>query len=335
MEKFQPTDILLSVKKLVENADSDIEVNEQLENLAYEWKANDQQLKKIYQLMVSFYKEIEALGGNEKYKLTDISWLGIELELLFECYQLCVDYGVNIIDISQQLSNEGVNIFPKTPSQLQNTYYKVKKNHLPFENIIKSKPGRKKRTDAGFVPKSEKIRLAAQNEQTVAQKAQTIAQKEEPAVEPAPNSTVEYSEKNFVKLLSGMINNFQAIHQAQENGNDSMYRLMEGIYNLSSIAAQKSETSQKFENVELELQLLRNQLEESKREKEALIHDFRSLTDCIQEFINSSELMQIKALPQFIDDCKEKLSGLGLATTKENNVKLFIDNTGQLISISH
>lgn len=328
MEKFNPTDILISVKTLVESEYSKQEAEKELETIAYEWKLDERQLKNIYRLMASFYAEIEALGGEEKYKITNISWLGVELELLFECYRLSIDNGMNIIDISQKLSNEETNIFPKTPSQLQNTYYKVKKNKLPFEDIAKNKPGRKRKTDKDFVPKSKKVKIDVSSKQHSETKA--VDNVADCPAEPAKI----YSEKNFVKLLSGMINNFQAIYQNQENGDDSMYHLIEGIYTLSSIAAQKSESSQRYKNVELELQILRNQLGEIKMEKEGLIHDFRSLTDSIQEFITSSEMTQIQSLPNFIEDCKDKLNSLGLSMKKEKDVKLIVDNTGQLISIN-
>ena len=86
------------------------------------------------------------------YEKSAITWLKSELELLYEVYQFCQRHGLNIINISKYVSKNELNLFPKTESQLQNTYYKLKnmKYHL---KILKSKTGRKRK----YTPVKETI----------------------------------------------------------------------------------------------------------------------------------------------------------------------------------
>lgn len=76
--------------------------------------------------MVLFQIDIEKHGGIRAYEKSTITWLKSELELLYEVYQFCQRHGLNIINISKYVSKNELNLFPKTESQLQNTYYKLK-----------------------------------------------------------------------------------------------------------------------------------------------------------------------------------------------------------------
>lgn len=84
-------------------------------------------LQEFRNLITETYQEIEKRGGVEKYIHSDTSWLKSELQLLLLSYQFCSDYGLKIADISDLISSNQSNLFPKTPSQLQNTFYKLKK----------------------------------------------------------------------------------------------------------------------------------------------------------------------------------------------------------------
>lgn len=88
--------------------------------------------------MVLFQIDIEKNGGMRVYEKSAITWLKSELELLYEVYQFCQRHGLNIANISKYVSKNELNLFPKTESQLQNTYYKLK-NKKSRLKILKNK----------------------------------------------------------------------------------------------------------------------------------------------------------------------------------------------------
>lgn len=96
--------------------------------MASEAGIDEQTAEEIYHLLTEFYQAVEEHGGIEKYMHSNISWLKIELELLSACYQIAILEDMKVLDISEMLSLNDLRIFPKTPSQLQNTYYKLKKS---------------------------------------------------------------------------------------------------------------------------------------------------------------------------------------------------------------
>lgn len=88
--------------------------------------------------MVLFQIDIEKNGGMREYEKSAITWLKSELELLYEVYQFCQRHGLNIANISKYVSKNEMNLFRKTESQLQNTYYKLKNKRCRLK-ILKNK----------------------------------------------------------------------------------------------------------------------------------------------------------------------------------------------------
>ncbi len=128
-----------------------------------------EELVDLYNRMVLFQIDIEKHGGMRAYEKSTITWLKSELELLYEVYQFCQRHGLNILNISKYVSKNELNLFPKTESQLQNTYYKLKKCEIPFENIEKQKPGRKRK----YTPIKEQIvEIKKENKQEVRKEVQ-------------------------------------------------------------------------------------------------------------------------------------------------------------------
>ena len=50
----------------------------------------------------------------------------------------------------------------------------------------------------------------------------------------------EEDEKSLVTVISGIVDNFETISQCSENREHELHQFMEGIYKLSSMAAERS-----------------------------------------------------------------------------------------------
>lgn len=144
MPKSEIRKLLQEIKKQVDEPGNSSAT--EIKKMASEAGINEQTAEEIYQLLTEFYQAVEEHGGIEKYMHSNISWLKIELELLSACYQIAILEDMKVLDISEMLSLNDLRIFPKTPSQLQNTYYKLKKELIQVEDIPKNKPGRKRKT---------------------------------------------------------------------------------------------------------------------------------------------------------------------------------------------
>lgn len=143
MPKSEIRKLLQEIKKQVDNPGNSSTT--EIKKMASEAGIDEQTAEEIYHLLTEFYQAVEEHGGIEKYMHSNISWLKIELELLSACYQIAILEDMKVLDISEMLSLNDLRIFPKTPSQLQNTYYKLKKELIQVEDIPKNKPGRKEK----------------------------------------------------------------------------------------------------------------------------------------------------------------------------------------------
>ncbi|WOX32242.1 DNA-binding domain-containing protein [Listeria monocytogenes] len=126
MPKSEIRKLLQEIKKQVDNPGNSSTT--EIKKMASEAGIDEQTAEEIYHLLTEFYQAVEEHGGIEKYMHSNISWLKIELELLSACYQIAILEDMKVLDISEMLSLNDLRIFPKTPSQLQNTYYKLKKS---------------------------------------------------------------------------------------------------------------------------------------------------------------------------------------------------------------
>lgn len=264
--------------------------------------------------MVLFQIDIEKNGGIRAYEKSAVTWLKSELELLYEVYQFSQRHGLNIANISKYVSKNELNIFPKTESQLQNTYYKLKKQEIPFENIEKQKPGRKRK----YTPIKKVM-------------AETIIANKEEVKEVA---IVEEDEKSLVTVLSGIVDNFDTIRNNSEKKEHELYQFMEGIYKLSSMAAERSKDEKDARSIENELQLLQAENERLQREKEELVQDVKDMTCHVINFITSSDIDQIRQLPKFVKDCKKELHKIGLYNAQDGNMKIMVDRRGQVMTVT-
>ncbi|EOX9980353.1 motility genes transcriptional repressor MogR [Listeria innocua] len=302
MPKSEIRKLLQEIKKQVDEPGNSSAT--EIKKMASEAGINEQTAEEIYQLLTEFYQAVEEHGGIEKYMHSNISWLKIELELLSACYQIAILEDMKVLDISEMLSLNDLRIFPKTPSQLQNIYYKLKKELIQVEDIPKNKPGRKRKTQKNT--KKEKTNIFG---------------KVVPAEFKAPTSIKEQisydksREKNLVDLLSGVKSNVQLLSENQGEENN-VYDLLKSIYSLSSLAVQKEELDKKYQDLQTKYQELEQENSYLKQQNETMTDSFHTLVLQVADFAYASDLDQIQALPLFSQQLVVTLNQLGVF--KEN-----------------
>ncbi|MGI2750022.1 DNA-binding domain-containing protein [Bacillus cytotoxicus] len=308
----------INVLSLLQNMSNDKKNDTYLESefkkIEKQFQVGYEELVDLYNRMVLFQIDIEKNGGMSAYEKSNITWLKSELELLYAVYQFCQRHDLNIANISKYISKKELNLFQKTESQLQNTYYKLKKEEIPFENIKKQKPGRKRK----YVTVKETSPEWKQERREIAS---------------TDISKVE-TEYNLVTVLSGIVDNFETISEHSEKKEYELHQFMEGIYKLSSIAAGRVKEETDTNNLEGELEFLRKENERLNREKEELITDMKEITHHLIHFITSSDIDQIRSLPYFVDVCKQDLHKLGLYNAQDSKMKIMIDRNGQVMTVT-
>jgi hypothetical protein len=255
-----------------------------LRNTAETCRVEYEDILTLYNKMFRFRMEIEKIGGEEAYEQSEFIWLKEELELLLYVYKFFQKNGISVLVISELLSKNGLNIFPKTKSQLQNTYYKLRNNRLPLENLTKQKPGRKPGQEYPKVSKKA-------NEEPKDTKSQYCG-----PVSSDIEIRSEESKNSFVSLFSNMIHNFQVILEHDKEKEKQIYQLVEGIYELSHMAAERQKINASTNLLEIEVKLLRQETERLKREKEEMRQQIHSLTANIHTFIEKSDMGKIKGI---------------------------------------
>ncbi|PEC34568.1 motility repressor MogR [Bacillus cereus] len=306
--------VLGLLQNMSNNKMNDMQLEAEFKKIEKEFQVKYEELVDLHNRMVLFQIDIEKNGGMRAYEKSAITWLKSELELLYEVYQFCQRHGLNILSISKYVSKNELNLFPKTESQLQNTYYKLKKREIPFENIEKQKPGRKRK----YIPVKETI----------------VARKQENEYELKEEIQHKEDEKNLVTVISGIVDNFETINQCSERKEDELHQFMEGIYKLSSMAAGRSREAKNTRSLEDELQSLQLENERLKREKEELVQDIKGMTQLLIHFITSSDIDQIRKLPTFVQDCKMELHKLGLYNAQDGKMKIMVDRSGQVMTVT-
>ncbi|WP_142308111.1 DNA-binding domain-containing protein [Bacillus cereus] len=306
--------VLGLLQNMSNNKMNDMQLEVEFKKIEKEFQAKYEELVDLHNRMVLFQIDIEKNGGMRAYEKSAITWLKSELELLYEVYQFCQRHGLNILNISKYVSKNELNLFPKTESQLQNTYYKLKKREIPFENIEKQKPGRKRK----YIPVKETI----------------VARKQENEYELKEEIQHKEDEKSLVTVISGIVDNFETINQCSERKEDELHQFMEGIYKLSSMAAGRSREAKNTRSLEGELQSLQLENERLKREKEELVQDIKGMTQLLIHFITSSDIDQIRKLPTFVQDCKMELHKLGLYNAQDGKMKIMVDRSGQVMTVT-
>ncbi|ASZ65416.1 motility repressor MogR [Bacillus cereus] len=306
--------VLGLLQNMSNNKMNDMQLEVELKKIEKEFQVKYEELVDLHNRMVLFQIDIEKNGGMRAYEKSAITWLKSELELLYAVYQFCQRHGLNILNISKYVSKNELNLFPKTESQLQNTYYKLKKREIPFENIEKQKPGRKRK----YIPVKETI----------------VARKQENEYELKEEIQHKEDEKNLVTVISGIVDNFETINQCSERKEDELHQFMEGIYKLSSMAAGRSREEKNTRSLEGELQSLQLENERLKREKEELVQDIKGMTQLLIHFITSSDIDQIRKLPTFVQDCKMELHKLGLYNAQDGKMKIMVDRSGQVMTVT-
>ncbi|KAA0766681.1 DNA-binding domain-containing protein [Bacillus sp. SH5-2] len=306
--------VLGLLQNMSNNEMNDMKLETEFKKIEKQFRVKYEELVDLYNRMVLFQIDIEKNGGMRAYEKSAVTWLKSELELLYEVYQFSQRHGLNIANISKYVSKNELNIFPKTESQLQNTYYKLKKQEIPFENIEKQKPGRKRK----YTPIKKVM-------------AETIIANKEEVKEVA---IVEEDEKSLVTVLSGIVDNFDTIRNNSEKKEHELYQFMEGIYKLSSMAAERSKDEKDARSIESELQLLQAENARLQREKEELVQDVKDMTCHVINFITSSDIDQIRQLPKFVKDCKIELHKIGLYNAQDGNMKIMVDRRGQVMTVT-
>ncbi|EOO22212.1 MULTISPECIES: DNA-binding domain-containing protein [Bacillus] len=306
--------VLSLLQNMSNNKTNDMKLEAEFKKIEKQFQIRYEELIDLYNRMVLFQIDIEKNGGMREYEKSAITWLKSELELLYEVYQFCQRHGLNIANISKYVSKNELNLFRKTESQLQNTYYKLKKQEIPFENIEKQKPGRKRK----YAPVKETI-------------AETKQESKQEVIEDVRN---EDDEKSLVTVISGIVDNFETISQCSEKREHELHQFMEGIYKLSSMAAERSKDEKNARGLEGELHSLRAENERLKREKEELVHDIKEMTHHLIHFITSSDIDQIRTLPYFVKECKQDLHKLGLYNAQDGKMKIMVDRSGQVMTVT-
>ena len=87
-------------------------------------------------------------------------------------------------------------------------------------------------------------------------------------------------------------------------------------------------------SLEGELQSLQLENERLKREKEELVQDIKGMTQLLIHFITSSDIDQIRKLPTFVQDCKMELHKLGLYNAQDGKMKIMVDRSGQVMTVT-
>ncbi|MDA1759613.1 motility repressor MogR [Bacillus cereus] len=306
--------VLSLLQNMSNNKMNDMQLEAEFKKIEKEFQVKYEELVDLHNRMVLFQIDIEKNGGMRAYEKSTITWLKSELELLYEVYQFCQRHGLNILNISKYVSKNELNLFSKTESQLQNTYYKLKKREIPFENIEKQKPGRKRK----YIPVKETVvEMKKENKQELKEEVQ-----------------YKENEKSLVTVISGIVDNFETINQCSERKEDELHQFMEGIYKLSSMAAGRSREVKNTRSLEGELQLLQLDNERLKREKEELVQDIKGMTQLLIHFITSSDIDQIRKLPTFVQDCKMELHKLGLYNAQDGKMKIMVDRSGQVMTVT-
>ncbi|WP_369900232.1 DNA-binding domain-containing protein [Bacillus manliponensis] len=285
-------------------------VEEELEKIEKEFYISSQHVKDLYDKMQAFQMEVESMGGMSFYESSNVTWLKSELELLFAAYQFCQQYGVKVSEISSQLSKKHLNVFPKTESQLQNTYYKLKKEEMLFETTLKQKPGRK-RKDPGEMKAKTKTKVV----ETRKEKKQNTS-------------------SDLVSLVSGIVENFETISEKTEK-KEQLHSLMEGIYNLSTMAATRTKEENNAGHLQREIEALREENRRLQQKKEEMLVGMNDITSHLIHFITSSDIEQIRSLPDFVKSCKEDLNNLGLYNgSNDANMKVIANGLGHVVSVT-
>ncbi|MED1285420.1 DNA-binding domain-containing protein [Bacillus mycoides] len=306
--------VLSLLQNMSNNKTNDMKLEAEFKKIEKQFQIGYEELIDLYNRMVLFQIDIEKNGGMREYEKSAITWLKSELELLYEVYQFCQRHGLNIANISKYVSKNELNLFRKTESQLQNTYYKLKKQEIPFENIEKQKPGRKRK----YAPVKETI-------------AETKQESKQEVIEDVRNGD---DEKSLVTVISGIVDNFETISQCSDKKEHELHQFMEGIYKLSSMAAERSKDEKNARGLEGELHSLRAENERLKREKEELVHDIKEMTHHLIHFITSSDIDQIRTLPYFVKECKQDLHKLGLYNAQDGKMKIMVDRSGQVMTVT-
>ncbi|MES5894884.1 DNA-binding domain-containing protein [Bacillus cereus group sp. RP43] len=306
--------VLNLLQNMSNNKTNDRKLDAEFKKIEKQFRIKYEELIDLYNRMVLFQIDIEKNGGMRVYEKSTITWLKSELELLYEVYQFCQRHGLNIANISKYVSKNELNLFPKTESQLQNTYYKLKKQEIPFENIEKQKPGRKRK----YIPETE---TTAEIKQESKQVVKEDVRNEE-------------NEKSLVTVISGIVDNFETISQCSDKKEHELHQFMEGIYKLSSMAAERSKDEKNARGLEGELHSLRAENERLKREKAELVHDIKEMTHHLIHFITSSDIDQIRTLPYFVKECKQDLHKLGLYNAQDGKMKIMVDRSGQVMTVT-
>ncbi|MFD3445994.1 DNA-binding domain-containing protein [Microbacteriaceae bacterium 4G12] len=309
------------------------QLDEALQELAVQSNIHYEELITVYNRLFLFQQALENVGGEQAYLQSDIVWLKEELELLLECYTFFQQKGVSVVTISECLSKDQLNIFPKTKSQLQNTYYKLRNEKMEIANTFKQKPGRK----PGHDLKKETVMKKADKkvkQEPVRKSSRPVAAMTEQHIEQQELRPPQ-PKKNLVQLLSGMVNNFQVICEHNAESEQQIYQLMEGIYELSNMAAERTTMKEDQHVMKTELSILRRETERLQLEKEELIGDIRSITSNLNDFVESSDVEQIRGLSQFVTTCKAELNKLGLDYgVNERKLKVLVDRSGQVVSVT-
>ncbi|WP_242243028.1 DNA-binding domain-containing protein [Bacillus cereus group sp. BfR-BA-01309] len=306
--------VLSLLQNMSNNKMNDMKLDAEFKKIEKQFRIGYEELVDLYNRMVLFQIDIEKNGGMRAYEKSVITWLKSELELLYEVYKFCQRHGLNITNISKYVSKNELTLFPKTESQLQNTYYKLKKQEMAFENIEKQKPGRKRK----YKPVKEKI---TETKQERKQEIEEEVRSEE-------------DEKSLVTVISGIVDNFETISQCSEKKERELHQFMEGIYKLSSMAADRSKGEKNTRDLQSQLKSLQFENERLKREKEELVFDIKEMTHRLIHFITSSDIDQIRTLPFFVKECKQDLHKLGLYNAQDGKMKIMVDRSGQVMTVT-
>ncbi|PFJ17228.1 motility repressor MogR [Bacillus cereus] len=309
MYHHKAINVLSLLQNMSNNKKNDIYLEAEFKKIEKQFQIGYEELIDLYNKIVLFQIDIEKNGGMLAYEKSNITWLKSELELLYAVYQFCQRHDLNIVNISKYVSKKELNLFQKTESQLQNTYYKLKKEEMPFANIKKQKPGRKRK----HIPAKE-LR-------------QELKQRREP-------EAILKVEENLVTVLSGIVDNFETISGHGEKKERELHQFMEGIYKLSSMAAERMKDEHEVNGLEGELKSLQAENERLQREKQELITDIKEMTHHLIHFITSSDIDQIRSLPYFVNVCKQGLHKLGLYNAQDGKMKIMVDRSGQVMTVT-
>lgn len=139
-------------------------------------------------------------------------------------------------------------------------------------------------------------------------------------------------ELDMIQMLSGMINNFKILSEFTGDKNaETMRRIVEGIYVLSSIAASTANDAGRTRFLKNKMKELTEENERLRNVNKEIKENYRALIDKIRDFKESSDTEKIANLYTFLDEIEKEALESGMYVSTIESYEL--NKEGQVVGI--